>query len=231
MNEYIQFFIKNPVSSLAVFITIVPIVIIWFRRAFIDKAIRFLFIYLLIKLVIDTVMLQYVLNNLNNLIFYNIHIPIRYILLGGMLYYYFESVVYKRLIISTMAVFLVFSIWDILSVNPDLSDTYNHLLVRYSSTVESVLMIFWLLAFYFDAIQSLRITNLLTFPFFWICGGLLLFYSTYVFIAPLLHYVVKWENQFDIGILYQVPYVFEIISMVLIGLGITYYSPRQYDRS
>ncbi len=231
MDKYIQFSLRHPLSSIAVFITIVPIYIIWHRRAYNEKPFRFLFIYLTIKLLIDLVMLLFVINSLNNLLFYNIHLPIRYALLSGMLYHYFDNIKYKRLLIILCIAFVSFAFWEIMSVNPNLTDTYNHSLVRYSSTIESVLMIFWMLAFYYEAIQSLRISNLLTFPFFWICGGLLLFYSTYVFVAPLLHYVAKRENQLDLGILYDAPYLFEILSMIFIGLGINYYSPRQYDRS
>ena len=231
MDKYLQFFLRQPLLGLSVVITIVPIVVIWYQKAYANKAIRFLFIYLVIKLAIDAIMLHYVLHNLNNLIFYNINLPIRYVLLSGMLYHYFESPKYKKLLLFSAVGFVLFSAWDIISVNSNFSDTYNHALVRYSSTVESVLMIFWMLAFYYDAIQSLRISNLLSFPFFWICGGLLLFYSTYVFIAPLLHYHAQRERKLDLGILYQVPYLFEIISLVLSAVGIMYFSPRSYDRS
>ncbi len=231
MNNYTQFFLRQPLSSLSVFITLLPIAIIWYRRAYSNKALRVLFYYLIVKLAIDMVMLHYAAYNLNNLLFYNINIPIRYILLSSMLYHYFDSKRYKQLLLFSAIFFVLFSIWDIVSANKDLTDTYNHTIIRYSATIESVLMIFWLLAFYYEAIQSLKIDNLLAFPFFWICGGLLLFYSSFVFIAPLMHYNARRIGPLDLGFLLYVPYLFEIISIVLIAVGIMYYSPRPYDRS
>jgi hypothetical protein len=220
MNSYLDFFYRHPLSSLAVFITLLPLGLALQRKASIDQPIRVLVAYLIIKLVIDLAMLHYVVLSRNNLIFYNLSIPIRYVLLSTVLFYYFQSKLLRTFLLASIPLFVLFSVWDMLSTNPDLSDTYNHQLVRYAATVESILMIVWLLAFFYQVTQPARKTDLPALPSFWISSGLLVYFSTYIFIAPLLHYVAQRESTVDLGVLYTAPYFFEIISMVLISLGI-----------
>lgn len=227
---YLSFCQRQPIASISVFITVVPIFAIWYRRAFIDPAFRLLFVYLILKLSIDLVMFHYASKRVNNILYYNIGVPIRYALLSGMFYYKMDKKIFKTGILISIGLFILFFIWDFLHVNPLLSDLHNHRMVLYASTLESLLMLFWVLLFFYQTIQALKIPNILTFPFFWVCSGLLLYYSTILFIAPVLSYTEKWNNKIDIGFLTYIPYIFESISMVLFGLGTWIFSARYYAR-
>ena len=227
---YLSFCQRQPIASISVFITIVPLLLIWFRKAYIDPAFLLLFLYLIFKLGIDLVMLHYAALKSNNLVYYNLGIPIRYAMLSGMFYYKIEMKRTKIWILTAIVSFIVFSIWDILHINPVLNDLHNHRMVLYATTIESLLMLLWVLLYFYDTIQSLKIPNLLTFPFFWVCSGLLLYYSTFLFVAPVLSYTEKWSDRLDIGFLYHVPYIFEIVSVILFSIGIWVFSARYYAR-
>ncbi|OJV13306.1 MAG: hypothetical protein BGO21_15390 [Dyadobacter sp. 50-39] len=227
---YSAYILTNPISSIAVFITILPITLTITRQAFSDKSLRLLFYYLVAKLIIDLTMLHFASNRTNNLILYNLSIPLFYALLGGMFYFQFTGRAQKIFVLTSIIGVSVFSIWDIFNSNENLSDLNEHRLVLYAKTVEGVLMISLILLYFYEIIKSLEIPNLLTFPFFWVCSGLLLYYSSLIFLAPVLHYVYTWDNQTDLGITEVIPSIFETLCAVLFSVGIYNFSPGSYAK-
>jgi hypothetical protein len=230
LDKYLLFLYNQPLACLAVFITFLPIVLFLIKKAYSEKALRLLFIYLIIKLLIDISMFHLASNTVNNLMLYNINIPLRYLLLSGMFYYYFESKRAKKWILTSSTLFLIIVCWDILQANPSLTDMRNHSLVYYSDTLESLLMILWILLYFYEMLYSLKAANLLTFTFFWVSSGLLLFYSSLVFITPVLHYANQWENRLQLGFLEKMPYLFETISMICISIGIWFFKHPAHDQ-
>lgn len=201
LEIYISYYFRNPIPSIAVFITILPILLILVKRAYVDPSFRLLMIYLIVKLLIDMLMLYSAAKHRNNLILYNLGIPINYALLSGMFYYKFSSQLLKRSLIASIILFSVFAGWDILNSNPVITDLHNHRTVLIAKTVEGVLIIILVVLFFYEIMRSLQIPNLLIFPFFWICSGLLLYYSSFIFIAPVLHYTATWNNLLNLGIM------------------------------
>ncbi|MBB5285783.1 multisubunit Na+/H+ antiporter MnhG subunit [Rhabdobacter roseus] len=185
---------------------------------------------MIVKLVIDLTMFHFASRSQNTILYYNLNIILRYLLLSGMLFYSFQSEIFKKPLMIVGGLFVFFSVWDILHVNPVLSDLHNHAMVLYANTLESVLMIFWILMYFYETVQSMRTANILTFPFFWICSGLLLYYSANVFVAPVMHYANKWEGRFELGFLYQVPDLFEIICMLFVSLGAWFFSLHEHGQ-
>lgn len=229
-DNYSAYIINNPISCIAVFITILPIALTITRRAFVDQSLRMLFIYLIIKLIIDLAMLHCACTRTNNLILYNLSIPLFYGLLGGMFYFKFTGRREKQFLIASIIGFSLFSAWDLVNSNTTLTDLHEHRIVVYSKTIEGVLMIFLILLYFYEIIKSLQIPNLLTFPFFWVCSGLLLYYSSLIFIAPVLHYASTWKNPVDLGVTEVVPIIFEIICALLLSIGIYQYPPKDYAK-
>ncbi|WP_229208924.1 hypothetical protein [Dyadobacter luticola] len=200
------------------------------RKAYLDPSFKLLLFYLFAKLVIDLIMLHSASLHRNNLIFYNLSIPLFYALLSGMFYYKINSQSYKRLLTFTMVGFAAFTIWDIFHSNSELNDMHNHRAVLYSMTVQGVLIIAIILLYFYEIIKSLQIPNLLTFPFFWVCSGLLLYFSSLIFIAPVLHYTATWNNSIDLGIIRTIPFIFEILCAVLFSVGIYYFPLKDYAK-
>jgi hypothetical protein len=225
---YISYFANQPIVCLAVFITLVPLVLILYRKAYIDPIFSLLFIYLFIKFGVDLLMLHYATLRKNNIIYYNISIPVFYSILSLIFYKKLSFSHFRKWIPGTIIVFIIFSFWDILNSNPDLSKLHDHRVVFFSKTLECLLMITWILLYFYEIIKTLKIPNLLTFPFFWVCSGLLLYYSSIIFISPVLYYTATWINRLDIGFLYDVPLIFEIICSLSFCIGIWVFSAKYY---
>jgi hypothetical protein len=223
VENYITYYLDQPLVCSAVFVTPIPIFLILYRRAYQDPSFKLLLIFLVLKFIIDLAMLHYAAIRGNTIILYNISVPLRYIPLSGMFYFKFQNKLFRKVLLYIIGLFLIFTIWDVIHINPDLLTFHDHRMVAYSTTIESFLMIFWILYYFYETIRSLAIPNLLTFPFFWVCSGLLLFYASFAFIAPILTYAISWTNPLDLGILIYLPYIFEIIASVLFSVGVIFF--------
>lgn len=230
LERYLFYVQYDKLSSFAVIITLLPLTLIVCKKAYIDPSIRLLLFYLICKLIIDLWMFHCAANRMNNMLLVNITVIFRYVFLSGMFYYKFERQSIKKFIVPVIVVFTFFTIGDIWYCNPDIYNLHDHRVVLYSMTVESLLMIFWTLLYFYELIRSLKIPSLLTFPFFWVCSGILLNYSSLIFIAPALHYALKWDQWLDVGFLDQIPYIFEIVIAILFSVGIWVFSARHYAR-
>jgi hypothetical protein len=230
IDRYCKYFQYDMLASISVVITILPLIILIKRKAYVDPAFRLLAYFLATKLVLELIMFHYASYGMNNLLFQNTIIVFRYTLLSGMFYHKFENPQFRKLVIPVAITFLILTAADILSNNTSITDLHNHRLVKYAMTIESVLMIVWVLLYFYDLISSLKIPSLLTFPFFWVCSGLLIFYSSLVFVAPALFYQAQWNKMIDLGLLDRVPYIFEIVCILLITTGTWVFSSRYYAR-
>nr|WP_295929985.1 hypothetical protein [uncultured Dyadobacter sp.] len=230
LEIYFSYIKRQPVVSAPVFLTLLPIFLIWRKKAYHDQVFLVLLIYLILKFGVDFVMFDWASRKKNTVLLYNLSIPVRYVLTSWMYYYKLDFKIQKIWLIISLPVFVGFSVWDIIQTNPTMWDLHNHSMVLYSTTVESLLMLFWILLYFYNTIRTLKIPNLLNYPFFWICSGLLLYYSSFLFIAPVLHYASKWEQWMEIGFLYYIPYVFESVSIILFSIGISQYSDRSYAK-
>jgi len=231
MSEiHISYFIRQPIVCTAVFITIIPIVLIFIRRAYVDRVFLVLLTFLLIKLGLDLIMFHYAALRINNIFFENVNVIVRYCFLSSLFYLNLETRLFRKLLIAAMITFVIFSIWEIIEINPEFSDFHNHKGYIYASTIECILMIFWILLYFYETIRFLKIPNLLSYPFFWICSGMLLYYSSIVFIAPLFHHTLKWEDWIDIGFLVYIPSIFESVYLIFFSIGIWFFSIKNYAK-
>lgn len=226
IEAYVSFFQKQPIICIPVFITIIPILLSWYRKSYLDRAFLFLLIYLITKFAIDLAMFHFASFTRSNVVFYNASVPIYNAFLSAIFYYKFETTRYKRWVIWSLVLFTIFAAWDMVHSNRGVPDLNDQRVALYSGTIQSLLILFWVLLYLYETIQLLRIPNLLTFPFFWVCSGFLLYYSSLVFIASTLHYVVNWGNNLELGVVYFIPYIFETICTIFISIGIWNFSDR-----
>lgn len=229
--DYLRFIEKYTLASFAVFFIVVPLILSIYRYAYLSKAFRLLFIFLCLDLIVGLWMLHLAANRTNNIFILNIFVPFRYILYSGMFYYNFKSEKFKRFIFPTFLVFIPFAFLDVYTSNTDFTDMHNHLVGKYSQVVESVLIIVWVLLYFYELIKFLDITNIISYPFFWVCAGLLIFYSGNIFYFPFWHYMNKWENDLQLGFMEEIPYAVEIISLCMFSLGIWLTRSHHYDSS
>jgi len=230
LDKYLVYFQHDVLANITVIVTLLPLILILHRKAYVDPSFRLLLAFLVFRFIIDLIMYHYAVMRMNNLLFSNTTIILRYALLSGMFYYKFENKLLKKFILPSVIAFTCFTIWDIWICNPVLTNLNEHRIVKYSMTLESLLMTFWALMYFYELIRSLRIPSLLTFPFFWICSGILIYYSSLVFISPALHYAIRWEEILHIGFLDRILYIFDIVIILLFSMGIWFFSARYYAR-
>lgn len=217
---YLNFIERYPLASLAVFFIVVPLVSAIYQYHYLDKAFRLLLIFLSVDLILGLWMFYLAANRTNNIPLLNIFVPVRYIFLSGMFYYYFRSEKIKRIIKYTIIGFIPFTLIDVYTSNADLTDLHNHMVGKYSQVVESGLIILWGLLYFYEIIKNLKVPSLTSFPFFWVCAGLLFYYSGNIFFYPFWYYMYKWENDLHLGLIEEIPYVVEIVSLLLFAVGI-----------
>jgi len=230
IESYISYLIRQPIVCTAVFITIIPIVLIFIRKAYINPVFLILLIYLLIKFSLDLIMFHYAANRSNNIIFESLIVLTRYTFLSSMFCFQLENKLFKRLITLTIITFIIFSIWDFFSINESILSSHDHKEFLYSTTVECLLMICWIMVYFYETIRSLKIPDLLSYPFFWLCSGMLIYYSSIVFLTPFFHYTFKWNGGMDLGFFIYVPSISESISMIFISIGIWFFSAKNYAK-
>lgn len=228
---YLRYFEKYTLACMAVFMIALPLVLCLYKYRHLDKAFHLLLILLSLDFFVGLSMFHLAAHRTNNIWVQNLYVLFRYSLTSGMFYYYYRSEKLKRLVLFSIVVFIPFSLLDIFLSNNNLSDLHNHLTGKYSQVVESILLIFWVLAYFYELIKYLNISNILGFPFFWVCAGIMIFYSGNIFYFPFLYYINRWENDLKLGFMEVIPYAFEIISLLLFSIGIWLIRSKQYDNA
>lgn len=217
---YITYFERYPLASFAVLFISLPLSLAIYRFSWLDKAFRLLLLFLCLDLVISMSMLHLAVHRSNNILLLNLFVPCRYLLFGGMFYYKFQSLRLRKVILYTLIGFVPFTFLDVYTSNSLLSDLHNHRVGRYSQVVESVLIIMWVLLYFYEITKNLKVNNIITYPFFWVCAALLLFYSGNIFYFPFWYYMYVWKDDLKLGFVEEVPIIVEITSLLLFSIGI-----------
>ncbi len=217
---FFTYFERYPLASFAVLLILLPLGLAVYRYSWLDESFRLLFYFLCLDLAIGLGMIYLAAHRTNNILILNLFVPSRYVLLSGMFYYKFQSDRCRRAIVYVLFAFVPFTLVDIYTSNPVLSDLHNHRVGRYAQVVESVLIIGWVLLYLYEITKTLQVKNIIGYPFFWVCAGLLIFYSGNIFFFPFWYYMYIWEDDLKLGFVEEVPYVVEIISLLLFTIGI-----------
>lgn len=217
---YFTYFERYPLASFAVFIILLPLSLAIYRLDCLDRVFWLLFFFLCLDLLVGLGMIHLAAYRSNNILLLNLFVPCRYLLFSGMFYYKFHSPKLKKIILYSLVGFVPFTILDIYISNPQLSDLHSHRVGRYSQVVESSLIIVWALLYFYEMAKTLPVKNIISYPFFWVCAGLLLFYSGNIFYFPFWYYMYVWEDDLKLGFVEEVPYGVEILSLLLFSIGI-----------
>jgi hypothetical protein len=121
----------------------------------------------------------------NNLFVFHVFTPCEYVLLALLYRAVFQSSFTKRMIVYSIPVFLAFSIFCSIYLQP--IDVNN----SYSIIAESVLIVLWSLLFLRETIVLQRENRLQRFPMFWISIGFLFYFIGNLFIEGLLNHLIK----------------------------------------
>ncbi len=227
MREILVFLEYYPLY-LGVFITLVPIGILIYKWRGLDTPFRLLFLYLSCRFLSDILMLYYAAVGQNNLWLHNLMVPLRYLLLSGVFYYFLESAKIRNWIRISVPLFLIFAVSDIYFSNHEAGQADEYLYVRYSGIVECLLMLLWILLYFYEIFRLLKVENLLKSARFLVAVAWLLYYASLVFLVPLFYYIYRSRSAIKLGILENVPDCMEILAVLITTVAVSLPSVR-YD--
>lgn len=205
--------INNPIQASATLITLLPIITFTYRLAYYGRAMRFFFIYLVAKLLIELVMWYMASRGVYNLFLGNILTIIGFVLIARMFYEAYESKLKKMFVYVYSALFL-------LVVSFDLYRDGIEYTFKYSGMAQSVFTMALCLMYFYELIQHPKIPDLLSYPFFWLCSALLLYFAPCVFISPMQFYLDRFPINHTMHIFSVLPYLLETAYLFIAGVGI-----------
>ena len=220
MTAFFSYVERYPLASFNVFFILLPLCLSVYRYSSLDTAFRLLLAFLAVDFVVGVWMIYLAAHRTNNILLVNLLVPVRYALFSGMFYFRFVSGRYRRAVLYTIIGFLPFAMLDLYAGNLNLADLHNHRVGKYAQVVESALLITWALLYFREMVNALKIDNIISYPFFWVCAGLLIFYSGNIFFFPFWHYMYKWENDLRLGFIEKIPLIIELITLFLFSIGI-----------
>jgi hypothetical protein len=207
-------FLTYTIEDLPTFLTLIPLLVLWYRLDYKKKVERYFFIYLCSKLCIELVMFYMASRSMNNLFLYNTWVLVSYCLLARMCYQAIGHHVSRKVIIAGSGMFLLTFVYDIW-------DTGMLEVVKISGTVQCFLLIMYCLMFFFWLSQTRHIPNLLQYPVFWIFSGVLSYYAATTFATPIYNLCERvGGSQNDLYVIVLASYVMESIYLTVVGLGL-----------
>lgn len=135
--------------------------------------------------------------NGNNIVSLNIFTNIEFAFYSYILYYHTAEKKQKKRILILYCVFFFFAFLNIFFIQ-GLTNFHS-----YSYLLGSLLIIYYVCYFFYELFQSEKYINLLKFPMFWICIGLLFFYLGmfvyYTFFELVtLKYILQYVTLFNV---------------------------------
>lgn len=201
------------IESIATFATVPAIITFMYRRVLKIHALRYFFTYLVVKLVIELIMFYMASQVMNNLYLGNILTVATFFLIARMFQEMYESKTSRKVVEWCEFAFIVVFSYDLVRDG-------MHYTFRYTGMFNCIFIMLFCLVYFYQLIQNPKIPNLLAYPFFWVCSGLLAYFACCTFISPLAFYLDRWPANRDMHIFVLIPYILESAYLIIISLGI-----------
>lgn len=208
----IDYIVKYPTEMAPTLAVILPILAILFRVAYRQRAIRFLFVYMLAKFTIDIFMWVAASNRQPNLYLENIEWIIRFYLLARMFYDLFELSFSKAVVIYGAIIYTLVLGIDIID-----HDFYHSL--SYIGLAECIVMLALCCLYLFETMTLLRIHWLPGHSPFYVVAALLFYYAGTLFLRPMAPYLNQHPYNLQMQEVYLLAYTVESLSWGIVSLG------------
>lgn len=201
------------IESLATAATIPAILSFVYRKAYNTAALRYFFAYLLTKLGIELIMFYMASKVINNLYLGNLLTIAGFFLIARMFIEMYESRFRRRVVDTCEYLFLVVLAYDL--ARDGMAYTF-----RYTGMFSCVFIMLFCLMYFYELIRHPKIPDLLAYPFFWVCSGLLIYFACCVVISPLAFYLDRWPANREMHIFVILPYILESMYLSVVSIGI-----------
>lgn len=209
----ILFIQKYWIESLATLLTVLPISTFIFRMAYYQRAVRFLFWFLVVKLTVELVMFYLASKGMPNLYLANTLIIVGYFLVAKMFHEVYDGISYKRIVVGCSVVFSLVVCFDIYRDGMEYS-------FRYSGMFECIFIMLFGLMYFHELIRHPKIPSLYTYPLFWVCSSLLLYFAPCVFLSPMAFYLDRWPINDMMHVFTIIPYILESMYLIILSFAI-----------
>lgn len=208
-----SYFLKYPVHFLPSILGLAPIVIILVRTAYVDKAVRILLLYFMVKIVIDCFAIKTALSGKDNLYICNIWTTVSYLLLSFMFWSKYEQRLYRILMVCMFIIFMMVLTFDLIR-----DGVHNTL--RYTGLFQCCFIVAMVIIYFRQLIYNPVIPHLFSDPFYWICAGLITYYSPCIVTSVLGYYIDSRISDSFMDIFITIPHILESVYIIIISIGL-----------
>jgi len=148
----------------------------------------------------------------NNLFLFHIYTPIEYTILGLLYRNAVAGTLLKKIITTSIPFFIVLSI--VFSAFVQKTDENN----SFTTIIESLLILSWSLFYLREVLLLQQVTHLHRFPMFWICVGILFYFTGSLITEGMLNYLIKHSLPLARR-MYNIGYIFKYLLFILLMIG------------
>ncbi|MDP4261151.1 MAG: hypothetical protein Q8941_01355 [Bacteroidota bacterium] len=148
----------------------------------------------------------------NNLFVFHISTPLEYVILSMLFRDVIVNKAIKRIILLSVPFFVALSVLFSVFIQP--VDTNNSNII----IIESVILVFISLFFLREILLLQQVTVLHRFPMFWICVGILFYYTGNLVIEGMLNYMIRQSMELARRT-YRFGYIFKYLLFILFIIG------------
>lgn len=209
----LNYLAKYPTEMAPTLAILLPIMAILFRVAHRHVAIRFLFIYMVTKFILDVFMWIAASERQPNLYLENIEWILRFYILSRMFYELFDLPFNRSVVVYAAGIYTLILGIDLIEHNFTQS-------LAYIGLAECIVMLVFCCSYFFETMALLKIHWLPTHPPFYVIAALLFYYAGTLFLRPMAPYLNQHPYNLQMQAVYLMPFIVETISWVIIFFGI-----------
>jgi hypothetical protein len=176
------------IASLAVILPIMSGIVTAGKR--LNTPLKTIFIYCLIYTLFEVIGWYYALHHWQNHFIHNTISYLDILFLGFYFYQILEISWSKKIVISLVIFTLILTVWSHLGTGRD----FNRL-DSFALSVGNLALIFMSLLFFYQLLNTLDVKNLLSYSHFWICVGILIYFSGAFFTFIFAEYIAFSKDE------------------------------------
>jgi hypothetical protein len=195
--------------SLGVFLPFIAMLIRW-KPLWANSSTKLFSVYIILDVTAWFLSIFLAINDIHNIIVANIFTVFEFLFVSMFFIEIFNFSNKKPFYIVTLIITMLFALGVFLSKN----ETYSN----YSNLIERFIFIVFSLLFYLKLMRELKIDNLLNYPIFWLNTGVLLYFSSSIFITIFSNYFLNLSDEANKA-LWLFHSVINLICYVIFAIG------------
>ena len=203
----------------SILLPLVPLLIGFSRRAKSNKLLWLLCLLLLASIILDIInafLLPYL--GISSLVGFHAFTAIEFTLYLFIFRQIIENSFLCRFIIWIVLAFWIYKLIDVTFLTGE--QTFDST----ATTIEAVSCIFFCLYFYHQTLQNLPVESLERYPPFWICAGILLYFSGNLLLFLFSSYILHQGYQYSL-VHWSVHAIFSLLKYAAFSIGIWWINP------